>query len=129
MLGVIMSNFKEKSEKEKMSESSPQQQTIDKVLDLVKDLLNKYPEPMGKILESIAYRISGNPEEIKAETRLALSTTIGFIALMFLIVSVTSALALVGKLGGETVAFIFGTAFGSIITFLYRYLTPGREEY
>jgi hypothetical protein len=123
-----MSDSERKPDKEKKPESNSQQQTIDKVLDIIKDLLNKYPEPMGKILESIAFRISGNPEEIKAETKLALSTTIGFIVLMFMIVGVTSALALVGKLGGETVAFIFGTAFGSIITFLYRYLTPGREE-
>jgi len=30
-------------------------------------------------------------------------------------------------LSGETVAFIFGTAFGSMVTFLYKFLT-GTEE-
>jgi len=127
-IGVIMADIDKKPENEKRTESASQPQTMDKLLDIVKELVNRYPEPMGKILEAIAYRISGNPEEIKAEAKLATYTTIGFIALMFTIVAVTSALALVGRLGGETVAFIFGTAFGSIITFLYRYLTSRPEE-
>jgi hypothetical protein len=55
-------------------------------------------------------------------------TTISFVLLMFAIVGVTSYLIMIGKLGGDTVAFIFGTAFGSDITFLYRYLTPRMEE-
>jgi hypothetical protein len=126
--GVIMANVDKNPEKEKKAESAPQPQTMDKLLDIVKDLVNKYPEPMGKVLEAIAYRISGNPEEIKAEAKLATYTTIGFIALMVGILIATSALAFVGRLSGETVAFIFGTAFGSIITFLYRYLTPRPEE-
>jgi len=95
-----------------------------KALDLLKLILEKYPDPVGKILEAISYYISGHPEEIKAEARLSLTTTVGFIALMFLIVGITSWLAFTDKLSGDTVAFIFGTAFGSIITFLYKYLTP-----
>jgi len=47
---------------------------------------------------------------------------------MFAILIVTSALAYIERLSGETVAFIFGTAFGSVITFLYRYLAPRPEE-
>jgi len=127
-IGDIMTEVDKKPEKEKKAESASQPQTTDKVLEIVKDLLNKYPQPMGKILEAIAYRISGNPEEIKAEAKLATYTTIGFIALMVGILVATSVLAFVGRLNGETVAFIFGTAFGSIITFLYRYLTPRSEE-
>jgi hypothetical protein len=115
-------------EKEKKVEPTSQSQTWDKALEIVKDLVDKYPEPMGKVLEAIAYKISGNPEEIKAEAKLATYTTLGFIGLMIGILVATSALAFVGRLSGETVAFIFGTAFGSIITFLYRYLAPRPEE-
>lgn len=95
-----------------MKNVASQSQTLDKLLEIVKNILNKYPEPMGKISEAIAYRISGNPEEIKAEAKLATCTAIGFIALMFAILIVTSALAFVGRLSEETLAFIFGTAFG-----------------
>lgn len=107
---------------EKKEQKSTEKET--ETLDLLKVIIEKYPDPVGKILEAISYYIGGNPEEIKAEARLSFTTTMGFIILMFLIVGITSGLAFANKLSGETVAFIFGTAFGSIITFLYKYLTP-----
>lgn len=83
---------------------------------------------MKEILDALAVVLRGHPEEIKVDYRLTAWITFGFFVLMIGILIATSALSLYGKLSGDAVAFIFGTAFGSIITFMYRYLSPGKED-
>jgi hypothetical protein len=113
-----------------MSEKHPKEDDKQsrQLLDIVERLIEKSPDPLGKILDTVSHALTGHPEEIKADYRVTLVTTIGFLALMFSIVVVTTWLAAIGKLGGETVAFVFGTAFGSIITFMFKYLAPSKED-
>jgi hypothetical protein len=109
---------------EKPQESKPQGMSWNEAVMM---LLQKSPDPLGKITETIVEILHGSPEEIKAEYSLVKSTTLAFVGLMSAIIVITSVLAVMDKLSGDTVAFIFGTAFGSIITFLYRYLS-GKED-
>jgi len=92
--------------------------------DIIKIVLEKSEDPLSAIINALR----GHPEQIKAEYRLTMTISICFVALMFAIIGITGYLVIIGKLGGETVAFIFGTAFGSVITFLYRYLAPQESE-
>lgn len=54
--------------------------------------------------------------------------TIGVFVVVLAVLIITGVLAYVGKLSGDAVAFVFGTAFGSLLTLLYRYLKPREEE-
>lgn len=96
-------------------------------MDILEKLIEKCPDPLAKILDTISDAFIGHPEAIKADYRITLAITTGFLALMFAIVGVTTWLAVLEKLSGETVAFVFGTAFGSIMTFLFRYLASKEE--
>lgn len=87
-------------------------------------MIERYPEQVGKLLETLPVMVTGNPKQIEADTKIALRTLTGFFTLMVIIVSLSSFLAYKGVLGGDAVGFILGSAFGSIITFLYRYLIP-----
>lgn len=87
-------------------------------------LIERYPEQVGVLLETIPSIIAGNPKKIESETKIAISTLRGFFVLMTTIVILTAFLAYKGILGGDAVGFILGSAFGSMITFLYRYLIP-----
>jgi len=83
---------------------------------------------LKEILDALAVVLRGHPEEIKADYKLTAWTTVGFFVLMIAILIATTVLSLAGNLSGDAVAFIFGTAFGSIITFMYRYLSPDKED-
>jgi len=109
------------NEKQDTQAAQPQKTTWEEIIKIV---MEKSPDPLSMIINALR----GHPEEIKAEYRLTMTVSICFVALMFAIILVTSCLVIIGKLGGETVAFIFGTAFGSVITFLYRYLAPTEKE-
>jgi len=72
--------------------------------------------------------VLGNPKKIEADTKIALRTLTGFFILMVIIVTITAFLAYNKILGGDAVGFILGSAFGSITTFLYRYLIPAETK-
>ena len=106
----------------------PKRQQSNTIMDIVLELIQKSPNPLKEILDALAVVLRGHPEEIKADYKLTAWTTAGFFVLMIAILIATSALSLAGNLSGDAVAFIFGTAFGSIITFMYRYLSPNKED-
>ena len=112
------------SEDEKIEKAQPIQPRTTSWEEIIKILLEKNPDPMSTIINALR----GHPEEIKAEYRLTTMIAVSFVLLIAAIIGITSYLVTIGKLSGETVAFIFGTAFGSIITFLYKYLSPRKEE-
>lgn len=93
---------------------------------VVEKFFEKSPDPLHEIGEIINTAIRGRPEAIKAEYTLKKHTMFAFVILIALMLSLTTWLAVLNKLSGDTIAFIFGTAFGSIITFLYRFLS-GKE--
>lgn len=97
-------------------------------IDVANELVKKSSDPLGKILDFIAVALQGRPEEIRAELEVSRMITIGVFVIVLAVLIITGALAYVGKLSGDAVAFVFGTAFGSLLTFLYRYLKPREEE-
>lgn len=94
----------------------------------IETIIERYPEQLGELLKALPEMITGNPKRIEAETRIAMRTLTGFFILMVVIVTLTAFLAYNKILGGDAVGFIFGSAFGSIITFLYRYLIPAETQ-
>jgi len=94
--------------------------------DVVKVFLEKNPNLVHEIADAITVAIRGRPEAIKAEYTLKKYTMVAFVILIGVMLSITTWLAVLDKLSGDTIAFIIGTAFGSIITFLYRFLS-GKE--
>ena len=93
---------------------------------VVEKIFEKSPDPLHEIGEIITNAIRGRRETIEAEHLLKKNTMIAFVVLVAMMLLITTYLAVLDKLSGDTVAFIFGTAFGSIITFLYRFLS-GKE--
>lgn len=91
-------------------------------------IIERYPEQVGELLKVLPEMITGNPKKIEAETKIALRTLTGFFILMVIIVTLTAFLAYNKILGGDAVGFILGSAFGSITTFLYRYLIPAETQ-
>lgn len=91
-------------------------------------IIERYPEQVGELLKVLPEMITGNPKKIEAETKIALRTLTGFFILMVMIVTLTAFLAYNKILGGDAVGFILGSAFGSITTFLYRYLIPAETR-
>jgi|GEM_PF-3434717 len=91
-------------------------------------IIERYPEQVGELLKVLPEMVLGNPKKIEAETKIALRTLTGFFILMVIIVTITAFLAYNKILGGDAVGFILGSAFGSITTFLYRYLIPAETK-
>lgn len=91
-------------------------------------IIERYPEQVGELLKALPEMITGNPKKIEAETKIAMRTLTGFFILMGVIVTITAVLAYNKILGGDAVGFILGSAFGSITTFLYRYLIPAETK-
>jgi hypothetical protein len=94
--------------------------------DVVKVFLEENPNLVHEIADAVTIAIRGRPEVIKAEYTLKKYTMVAFVILIGVMLSLTTWLAVLDKLSGDTIAFIIGTAFGSIITFLYRFLS-GKE--
>ncbi|MEA3323581.1 MAG: hypothetical protein U9Q37_00335 [Euryarchaeota archaeon] len=94
----------------------------------VDTIIERYPEQVGMLLETLPTVIAGNPQKIEADTKIAVNTLRGFFILMSIIVILTAFLAYKGVLSGDAVGFILGSAFGSMITFLYRYLIPDETQ-
>lgn len=114
-----------KSQEEKgLQVPMPMPQQVPERPNWLEMMIERYPEQVGKLLETLPVMVTGNPKQIEADTKIALRTLTGFFTLMVIIVSLSSFLAYKGVLGGDAVGFILGSAFGSIITFLYRYLIP-----
>lgn len=116
----IPENQEEKSIEVPNKPMSPQKQQP----QWLEMIIERYPKQVGEILETLPSMIGGNPKKIEAETKIAMRTLKGFFYLMGIIVVLTTILAYKGVLGGDAVGFILGSAFGSMITFLYRYLIP-----
>ncbi len=91
-------------------------------------IIENYPEQVKGLLDILPVVLAGNPKKIEAETKIAISTLRGFFILMAIIISITAFLAYNGILSGDAVGFILGSAFGSMITFLYRYLIPAEPQ-
>ncbi len=91
-------------------------------------IMERYPEHVGELLKVLPEIITGNPKQIEADTKIAMRTLTGFFTLMAGIIIITAFLAYKGVLGGDAVGFILGSAFGSIITFLYRYLIQAETQ-
>jgi hypothetical protein len=91
--------------------------------EVVKMLFEKSPDPLHEITDTIIQAIRGRPETIKAEYDLKKYTMLASFFVICAILFITTILCILGKLSGDTIAFIFGTAFGTVITFLYRYLS------
>lgn len=70
---------------------------------------------------------SSKPKQVKADLQIQSSVALGFIFLMALVRATARFLAWEKILSSETVAFIFWIAFGSMVTFLYKFLL-GTEE-
>ncbi|MCX9014034.1 MAG: hypothetical protein OIN89_04430 [Candidatus Methanoperedens sp.] len=91
-------------------------------------IIEGYPEQVGDILRTLPTMIGGNPKKIESETKIAMRTLAGFFIMMIVIVVLTAVLAYKGVISGDAVGFILGSAFGSMITFLYRYLIPAEPQ-
>jgi len=91
-------------------------------------IIENYPEQVKGLLDILPAVLAGNPKKIEAETKIAISTLRGFFILMAIIISLTAFLPYNGILSGDAVGFILGSAFGSMITFLYRYLIPAEPQ-
>jgi VIT1/CCC1 family predicted Fe2+/Mn2+ transporter len=125
-----------------MSKEEPQEITLEEIkpelpsvppkaeeknwANVVKVFLEKNPNFVHEIADAITIAIRGRPETVKAEISLKKWTMGAFVVLIGVMLGITTYLAVLDKLSGDTVAFIFGTAFGSIIGFLYRFLS-GKE--
>jgi hypothetical protein len=107
--------------------SSEKEDSTERLLLIIEKLIEKSPDPLKTIIDGIVVAIRGRPEELKMEYKITRMTLFGFFVLMCGILTVTTILTTMNKMTGETAAFIFGTAFGSIITFLYKFLLPSSE--
>lgn len=127
---MILSKTTSKNQEEKSlqisDKSIPQQ--VPGQTQWLETIIERYPEQVGELLKVLPEMITGNPKKIEAETKIALRTLTGFFILMVIIVTITAFLAYNKILGGDAVGFILGSAFGSITTFLYRYLIPAETK-
>jgi len=100
--------------------------------DLIESLAKHFPKETGELMMAIKEVLltwtGSRPEQIKAEIQLESRVSIGFMILMGVVFAVTGFLAWQKVLGSDTVAFIFGTAFGSLVTFLYKSLMGEEKE-
>ncbi len=100
--------------------------------DLIESLATHFPKETGELMSAIKEVMltwtGSRPEQVKAEIQLESRVSIGFMILMGLVFVVTGFLAWQKVLGSDTVAFIFGTAFGSLVTFLYKFLMGEEKE-
>lgn len=100
--------------------------------DLIESLAKHFPKETGELMMAIKEVLmtwtGSRPEQIKAEIQLESRVSIGFMILMGVVFAVTGFLAWQKVLGSDTVAFIFGTAFGSLVTFLYKFLMGEEKE-
>jgi hypothetical protein len=100
--------------------------------DLIESLAKHFPKETGELMSAIKEVMlnwtGSRPEQIKAEIMLESRVSIGFMILMGVVFAATGLLAWQKILSSDTVAFIFGTAFGSLVTFLYKFLMGGDKE-
>jgi hypothetical protein len=94
--------------------------------DFIESLAQHFPKETGELMgafkEVLLTWTGSKPEQIRAGIQLESRVTFGFMALMALVFVVAGFLAWQKILSSETVAFIFGTSFGSMVTFLYKFL-------
>jgi hypothetical protein len=109
----------------------PDEKQPEKHPDIIESLAKHFPKETGELLtaakEVLLTWTGSKPEQVKADLQIQSRVTLGFMFLMALVVATAGFLAYEKILSGETVAFIFGTAFGSMVTFLYKFLM-GTDE-
>lgn len=119
---------KNQEEKSLQPSAKPANPQVSEQPRWLETIIERYPEQVGELLKALPEMITGNPKKIEAETKIAMRTLTGFFILMGVIVTITAILAYNKILGGDAVGFILGSAFGSITTFLYRYLIPAETQ-
>ena len=99
--------------------------------NIIESLHKYFPQEGGQLLlaiKDILLSYTGsNPEQVKAQMKIESRVTLGFMIMVGAIIGLSFFLALAGILSGETIAFIFGTSFGSIVTFLYKFLVETED--
>ena len=111
----------------RFTQVSEKKDSTERFFSIIEKMIEKSPDPLKTIIDGIVDAIRGRQEELKIEYRITKMTLIGFFLLMGGILAATTVMTTMNKMTGETAAFIFGTAFGSIITFLYKFLLPRPE--
>ncbi len=97
-----MSEDKPKNERKgEMAELKEDVKKSPDLLALAVMLFEKYPDQMGHILQGIAYSIGGNPDQIKAETKISLRVSTIFFILMGLIITLAAFLAFSHIVSGD----------------------------
>jgi hypothetical protein len=100
----------------------PEAKWQEELMRLLREIAAKSPDPLHEITNTIIQAVHGRPETVKAEYTLKKYAVIASFVLIAAILVVTTVLSILNKLTGDT-AFILGTAFGSVMAFLYQYLS------